>query len=97
MGEPLDQTESNKPASRGAPTERRVFERVHPMRPGDTVYRVKRAAFEGFTRRGTGHLEAGLTIERPVGPLGWLWRYLVGDPIHNEFESHERLSKNSPY
>ncbi len=63
------------------------------MRPGDTVYRVKRAEYAGFTRRGRGHLEAGLTIERPAGPLGWLWRYLVGDPIHNELESHERLSK----
>ncbi|MSQ28805.1 MAG: APC family permease [Dehalococcoidia bacterium] len=93
MGEPLEQPESNPAASREAPTERRVFERVRPTRPGDTVYRVKRAEFEGFTRRGTGHLEAGLTIERPAGPLGWLWRLLVGNPIHNELESQERLSK----
>lgn len=89
MAEP----EQGQPAPRGAPTERRVFERVRPLRPGDTVYRVRRAEFEGFTRRGRGHLEAGLEIEQPSGPFGWLWRRLIGDPIHNEMESHERLSK----
>src|SRR5438067_12743145 len=76
-----------------APTDRRIVERVPGLRPGDAIVRVRRPKFEGFSRTAEGHLEAGLELERPSGPLGSLWRILVGTTIHSELERHERLSK----
>jgi amino acid transporter len=55
--------------------------------------RVSRPKYAGFSRRGTGRLEASLTIEEPRSPWGRLWRVLVGTPIHSELEIHERLTK----
>ncbi len=63
------------------------------FRPGDAVVRVSRPKYKGFSRRGSGRLEASLTLEEPRSPLGRLWRVMVGAPIHTELEIHERLSK----
>ncbi len=84
--------EERESAARVSPTQRRVLERVPGLRPGDSVVRVRRPKFEGFSRTPEGHLEAGLELEAPAGPLGSLRRILVGAPIHSELESHERLS-----
>ena len=75
-----------------APTDRVSYERVTGRRPGDALVRVYRPRFVGFVRRGR-HLEAGPEIERPHGAIGWLRRLLIGQPLHNEFEQHERLTK----
>jgi amino acid transporter len=56
------------------------------------VYRVGRP-FTGFRHDEEGHLEATLDIERPTGRVGKLRRLLIGMPIHNELEIHERLTK----
>jgi amino acid transporter len=57
------------------------------------VVRISRPKFTGFARRGSGHLEASLTLEEPRGPWGKVWRVLVGAPIHSELEINERLTK----
>lgn len=81
------------PVRRYGPTERRVVEPVRRFRPGDAVVRVRRPKYAGFARRGSGRLEASLTLEEPRSPIGRLWRVLVGVPIHSELEVHERLTK----
>jgi amino acid transporter len=63
------------------------------MRPGDAVVRVIRPKYQGFARRGAGHLEASVMLEEPRGIWGRVWRALVGAPIHSELEIHERLTK----
>jgi hypothetical protein len=78
---------------RHRPTDRRVVEPVRRFRPGDAVVRVTRPKYAGFSRRGTGRLEASLTIEEPRSPWGRLWRVMVGAPIHSELEINERLTK----
>src|SRR5207248_11686436 len=80
-------------APRQGPSDRRVVEQVRRFRPGDAVVRVTRPKFSGFARRGAGRLEASLTLEEPRGPVGKLWRTLVGTPIHSELEINERLTK----
>jgi amino acid transporter len=85
--------DESKRRPRLAPTERRIVERVQPLRPGDAVVRVRRPRFKGFERVGEAHLAAGLELEEPRSPIGSLWRFLVGTPIHSEHESHERLTK----
>ncbi|MDQ3810646.1 MAG: APC family permease [Chloroflexota bacterium] len=75
------------------PSDRRVLEPVRRVRPGDAVVRVRRARFQGFSRKGEGHLEAGPQLEEPKGLAGALKRWLVGAPIHSALESHERLGK----
>jgi amino acid transporter len=80
-------------APRQGPADRRVVEQVRRFRPGDAVVRVTRPKFTGFARRGTGRLEASLTLEEPRGAWGKLWRVLVGSPIHSELEINERLTK----
>jgi amino acid transporter len=70
-----------------------VVEQVRRVRPGDAVVRVTRPKYAGFQRRGTGRIEASLTLEEPRSPWGRLWRVLVGTPIHSELEIHERLTK----
>src|SRR4051812_20009557 len=82
-----------RPSGRVAPTDRRIIERVAGARPGDSIVRVRRPRYAGFSRKSRGHLEAGLELERPRGPLASLWRKLVGTPIHTEMEQHERLTK----
>ncbi len=72
---------------------RRIVERVRPVRPGDAVVRIRRPRFEGFRRTAEGRLEASILLEKPRGPLGALRRVLIGTPLHNEAEAHERLSK----
>jgi amino acid transporter len=81
------------PAASVPPTERREVERVRGARPGDVSVRIHRPKFEGFTRRGRGRLEALPELEKPRGPIGSLWRFLIGAPLHSEMERHERLSK----
>jgi len=66
-------------------------ERVGSARPGDTVVRIRRAKFQGFSRTSEGHLAAGAQIEEPKGLAGVVKRWLVGAPIHSDLESHERL------
>src|SRR5437868_2484536 len=83
----------NQPPRRQGPSDRRVVEPVRRSRPGDAVVRVTRPKFSGFARRGAGRLEASLTLEEPRGPVGKLWRVLVGTPIHSELEINERLTK----
>jgi amino acid transporter len=78
---------------REAPPDRRVVERVRGTRPGNVSVRVHRPHFEGFERRGKGRLEARLELERPRGVVASFMRLLIGDPIHNELEQHERLNK----
>lgn len=76
-----------------APPDRRVVQPVRGTRPGDVSVKINRPKFKGFERRGRGHLEALVELERPKGTLGALRRLLIGDPIHNELEQHERLNK----
>src|SRR3954447_5002203 len=76
-----------------SPPERRIREAVRGTRPGNTHVRVSRPQFRGFERRGPGHLEAGLEIEKPSGWYGNLRRVLIGEPIHSALEMQERLSK----
>src|SRR3954468_7575952 len=76
-----------------SPTELRIREAVRGTRPGNTHVRVSRPQFRGFERRGPGHLEAGLEIEKPSGWFGNLKRVLIGQPIHSALEMQERLSK----
>jgi amino acid transporter len=76
-----------------APPDKRIVERVQGTRPGNISVRVHRPQFEGFERRGKGRLEARLELERPRGPVASFMRLLIGDPIHNELEQHERLNK----
>lgn len=76
-----------------SPSERRLIQRVPAIHPGNAVVRVARPKFEGFQRRGVGHLEAGLELEEPKGLFGRLKRILIGAPIHSELEAHERLTK----
>jgi amino acid transporter len=83
----------DNPPRRQGPADRRVLEPVRRSRPGDAVVRVTRPKFTGFARRGTGRLEASLTLEEPRGPWGKVWRVLVGAPIHSELEVNERLNK----
>src|SRR4051794_17447095 len=95
MSTPPDHPDGNgSPVSprRLAPTERVVLERVQGQRPGDQVVRRRRLEFGSFARRGV-RLEARAELEKPTGVFGWVWRMLVGEPIHSELESHERLSK----
>ena len=80
-------------APRTGPADRRVVEQVRRSRPGNAVVRITRPKFTGFARRGSGHLEASLTLEEPRGPWGKVWRVLVGAPIHSELEINERLTK----
>jgi amino acid transporter len=80
-------------APRQGPADRRVVEQVRHTRPGNAVVRVTRPKFTGFARRGTGRLEASLTLEEPRGAWGRVWRVLVGAPIHSELEINERLTK----
>src|SRR5512146_3128411 len=75
-----------------APTQRRTVERVRPVRPGNQVLRVSYPTFRGFSRR-RGRLEATLALEEPRSPIGRFWRVLIGTPIRNELEIHERLPK----
>ncbi|MGE3911747.1 MAG: APC family permease [Chloroflexota bacterium] len=74
------------------PHQRFTLEKVRSGRAGNPVYRVARP-FKGFRRDEAGHLEATLDIERPRGRIGKLRRLLIGAPIHNELEIHERLTK----
>lgn len=74
------------------PHQRYTLQKVRSGRAGNPVYRVARP-FKGFRRDGDGHLEATLDIERPTGLWGKLRRLLIGEPIHSELESHERLTK----
>lgn len=57
------------------------------------MLRVSYPTFRGFSRRGRGRLQARLELEEPQGLFGRLWRILVGTPIPNERETHERLTK----
>jgi amino acid transporter len=75
-----------------SPHGRLTFEKVRSGRAGNPVYRVSRS-FKGFRHDVDGHLEATLDIERPTGTFGKLRRLLIGTPIHNELEIHERLTK----
>jgi amino acid transporter len=83
---------SQRPGRLG-PIDRRVVEPVRRYRPGDAVVRVTRPKYAGFARRGTGRLEASLTLEEPRSMAGRVWRALVGAPISSELEIHERLTK----
>lgn len=75
------------------PPDRRTTQHVRGARPGDASVRVFRPRFEGFERRGRGRLEARVELEQPKGTFGALRRLLIGDPIHNAMEQHERLTK----
>src|SRR5918911_5097065 len=88
------QSDNERRPGRPGPTDRRRIEQVRGVRPGDVVVRVTRPKYQGFARRGAGHIEASLTLEEPRGLWGRTWRALVGTPIHSELEIHERLTKN---
>jgi amino acid transporter len=91
-GQGSGRTEAGPPRAYRPPHRRFTFERVRSGRAGNPVYRVARP-FKGFRHDEEGHLEAILDIERPTGRLGKLRRLLIGTPIHNELEIHERLTK----
>lgn len=59
--------------------------------PTDLVTRLSLPR-SGFKRQGK-HLQVGQEVIRPRGPLGWVWRTLIGSPIPTWAEQHERLSK----
>lgn len=82
-----------EPPLRPPALHRRIVERVPPVRPGDAVIRIRRPRLTGFSRTAEGRLEAGFDLEQPHGSLGALRRFLIGRPLHNEAEEHERLSK----
>jgi amino acid transporter len=85
--------DKNRRLVRPGPVDRRRIEQVRGVHPGDAVVRVTRPKYQGFARRGAGHLEASLTLEEPRSVWGRIWRVLVGAPIHSELELHERLPK----
>jgi hypothetical protein len=59
--------------------------------PSDLVTRLSLPR-TGFKRQGS-HLQVGQDVIRPRGPLGMIWRVLIGAPIPTWQEQHERLSK----
>jgi hypothetical protein len=93
MSQEDGQASADPQQKRVAPSERRKVERVKPTRPGHAVLRVSYPTFRGFTRRGRGRLAATIEPEEPQSPIGRFWRLLIGQPIHNELETHERLTK----
>ncbi len=75
------------------PPDRRFTETVSGVLPGNKSVRISRRSFEGFSRVGRGRLEASLDLEEPHSAFGALRRILIGNPIHNALEAHERLTK----
>jgi hypothetical protein len=66
---------------------------VRHVRADGAGAQVSGQRFEGFRRRGRRRLEARRVLEEPDSRIGKLWRFLIGTPIHSDFESHERLTK----
>jgi amino acid transporter len=63
--------------------------------PSDLVTRLSlpgKTGTSGFRRQGR-HLLVGQDVIRPRGPLGWIWRLLIGAPIPTALEQNERVSK----
>jgi amino acid transporter len=73
------------------PASRRIQEPIRRNGGYPSAIRVRRPALDGFSRLADGRLEARLELERPHGLLGLVWRLIIGEPIHNRRESHERL------
>jgi amino acid transporter len=81
----------NLPVGAQGPANRRVVEPISRNGGYPSAIRVRRPALEGFARGADGRLEAQVELEHPRGVFGLVRRVVIGAPIHNRRESHERL------